>query len=296
MTPTMHLPVVVTGANSGIGLAAVGELAKRGVPVVMGCRSPERGQAALESIVADHPDADVHLLAVDLASFDSVDAFVAQVAERWSAVGALINNAAVFDLTQQEPIDTDDGFERVWQTNYLGPRRLTDQLRPALEAAGPGRVVDVCSKGLLAHPFMTIDLDDLDGRGNFSAERAYYRSKLALLSHTLFLARTAESDRLVANAVWVPAVKVDDSKIPPMPTWKRKIYDLKRRAALDPADMAPVYADLATSPVWAGRTGWIVDHRGKRVKPVRNVRSDAAGDALEAATRRSLAAVGDERD
>lgn len=296
MLDATHLPVVVTGANSGIGLASVGELAKRGVPVVMGCRSPERGQAALESIAIEHPGADVHLMTVDLSSLESVDAFARQVAERWPTVGALINNAAIFDLTQHEPIDTDDGFERVWQTNYLGPCRLTEQLRPQLEAAGPGRVVDVCSKGLLAHPFMTIDLDDLDGRADFSAERAYYRSKLALLSHTLHLARTADADRLVANAVWVPAVKVDDSKIPPMPTWKRKIYDLKRKAALDPADMAPVYADIATSPGWAGRTGWIVDHRCRRVKPVRNVRNDAVADALEDATRRSLAAASIDRD
>ena len=42
--------VLVTGANSGIGLEAARLLAARGAHVFMGCRSPERGEAALQAL------------------------------------------------------------------------------------------------------------------------------------------------------------------------------------------------------------------------------------------------------
>lgn len=282
--------VIVTGANSGIGFAATELLAARGATVVMACRDPERGRAARQSILERVPDADLHGLTVDMSSLASVDEFADQVRGRWSEVAALINNAAIFDISQEAPVDSSDGFERVWATNYLGPWRLTDRLASLLAASAPGRVVNICSKGLLAHPFLRIDLDDLDGRDRFSAERAYYRSKLALLSHTLELARTLGRDEIVAHAVWVPAVKVDLARVPTLPAWQRPIYALKRHFALEPGQLAPIYADLALSPAWGSRTGCLVDHTGKEIRPIRNVRDRTRREELEAATREAVEA------
>src|SRR5690606_17185607 len=71
--------MVVTGANSGIGLAAAEELAARGARVVLACRSPERGKSAIERIRARSKDAEVQLEQLDLSSLASVRAFAERV-------------------------------------------------------------------------------------------------------------------------------------------------------------------------------------------------------------------------
>src|SRR6185503_19107512 len=74
--PPQHGRVaVVTGANSGLGLATARELARHGARVVMGCRDPARGEAARARIAADVPGADVALEPLDLADLASVADF-----------------------------------------------------------------------------------------------------------------------------------------------------------------------------------------------------------------------------
>ena len=68
--------IVVTGSNSGIGYEAVKIFADKGAKVVMACRSLERADAALEKILEEQENADVVTMELDLASLDSVKAFV----------------------------------------------------------------------------------------------------------------------------------------------------------------------------------------------------------------------------
>jgi NAD(P)-dependent dehydrogenase (short-subunit alcohol dehydrogenase family) len=72
---------VVTGANSGLGLATARELARAGARVVIACRNVEKGASAARRIESAVPDAQVEVEALDLASLDSVRAF----AERFRA-------------------------------------------------------------------------------------------------------------------------------------------------------------------------------------------------------------------
>ena len=58
---------IVTGANSGIGLETARALAEKGATVIAGCRSEERGQAAVQSIREAHPEADIEFMKLDLA-------------------------------------------------------------------------------------------------------------------------------------------------------------------------------------------------------------------------------------
>lgn len=290
----MNPTVILTGANAGIGLAASHELARRGATVVMACRNEERGRRAVDQVREATGHDAVHLIQVDMSSLTSIRAFARTVHDRFDTVQAVIHNAALFDISQREVEHTDDGLERVWATNFVGPWLLTRLLRPLLQRAQPGRVIDISSKGLMAYPFLRVDPVDAAKGERYSPERAYYQSKLAGLMHSQHLARTADPQSLVAHAVWVPAVKVALDRLPPMSACKRSIYLMKRRFALEPQQMAPVYADLALEPAWEACTGTLVSHDLKRVRLPAAARDPDAGEALEAAMQAWLASRGED--
>jgi NAD(P)-dependent dehydrogenase (short-subunit alcohol dehydrogenase family) len=164
--------VVVTGANSGIGLATARELARVGAHVVLAVRDEQRGRTAAESITGS-----TEVRRLDLADLASVRAF----ADGWGGdVDALINNAGVMAIPRQQTVD---GFEMQFATNHLGHFALTNLLLPHVT----GRVVTVASS---AHRMGRIVIDDLNWQQRrYRAWAAYGQSKLANLLFTLELER-----------------------------------------------------------------------------------------------------------
>jgi len=164
--------IVVTGANSGLGLEAARAFAGRGAHVVLACRSPERAEGARASIAQSHPTASIEVMALDLANLSSVRVFGAAFAAKHDRLDVLCNNAGVMALPRRETVD---GFEMQIGTNHLGHFALTNLLLPHVR----DRVVVVASG---AHRFGSIDLDDLNWeRRGYSRWRAYGQSKLANL-------------------------------------------------------------------------------------------------------------------
>jgi NAD(P)-dependent dehydrogenase (short-subunit alcohol dehydrogenase family) len=164
--------VVVTGANSGIGRVAAGELAGAGARVVLAVRDVAKGRKAAATFAGP---AEVRPL--DLGDLASVRAF----AEAWSGdLDVLIDNAGIMAVPEGR---TRDGFELHIGTNHLGHFALTNLLLPHVT----GRVVTVASS---AHRMGRIDLADLnwEDRG-YDRWRAYGQSKLANLLFTFELQR-----------------------------------------------------------------------------------------------------------
>ncbi|MGW5616590.1 oxidoreductase [Streptomyces sp. NPDC003877] len=174
-----HLPdlsgrtVVVTGANSGIGLTATDALARAGAHVVLAVRDVERGRAAAATVPGS-----TEVRRLDLADLSSVRAF----AEAWrEPLHLLVNNAGVMMLPRQR---TRDGFEMQFGTNHLGHFALTNLLLPYVT----DRVVTV-SSGAHRWGGARIAFDDLDLASGYTPQRAYAQSKLANLLFTLELQR-----------------------------------------------------------------------------------------------------------
>ncbi|WP_121741969.1 oxidoreductase [Natronorubrum halophilum] len=165
--------IVVTGANSGLGLETTRELARNGAAVIMACRDIERGEDAARDVREDLPDADLRVEACDLSSLESIRAF----AERLEGedVDVLINNAGVMAIPRSE---TDDGFETQFGVNHLGHFALTGLLLENLgiRAERDSRVVTVSSA---MHERGEIDFDDLQGEDAYDPWDAYCQSKLA---------------------------------------------------------------------------------------------------------------------
>ena len=177
--------VVITGANSGLGLVTAMELARHGAQVTMAVRDTTRGEAAAAGVRAVAPDAgQVEVRRLDLADLASVGSF----ADSWSqdhpdGLDLLVNNAGIMAIPRRL---TADGFETQFGTNHLGHFALTALLFPALVAVPHARIVTVSSQ---AHRFGKMDFDDLMGERRYSAWGAYGQSKLANLLFTSELQR-----------------------------------------------------------------------------------------------------------
>jgi NAD(P)-dependent dehydrogenase (short-subunit alcohol dehydrogenase family) len=176
---------IVTGANSGLGLAVARELARHGARVVLACRDTGKGSGAQRAIEAQVPAAQLEVAALDLADLASVESF----AEAFRSGGEhdgldlLINNAGVMAPPRRE---TKDGFELQLGTNVLGHFALTGRLIGAMQDRRDARVVTVSSN---AHKFGRINFDDLQSQRRYSRWGAYGQSKLADLMFALELDR-----------------------------------------------------------------------------------------------------------
>jgi NAD(P)-dependent dehydrogenase (short-subunit alcohol dehydrogenase family) len=176
--------VVVTGANSGIGLVAAKELGRAGARVVLAVRDTAKGQAAAATIPGE-PE----VRALDLADLASVRAFAAGWDED---LDVLVNNAGVMATPLGR---TKDGFELQLGTNHLGPFALTNLLLPQIT----GRVVTISST---AHRMGKLRRDDLNWeRGGYKRWGAYGQSKLANLLFTLELQRRLDEAGSSVRAV-----------------------------------------------------------------------------------------------
>jgi NAD(P)-dependent dehydrogenase (short-subunit alcohol dehydrogenase family) len=180
--------IVVTGATSGIGLAAAEQLARAGVALIGIGRSEERCRAAEQRLRALHPSAKVNYLTADLSLQSEVRAAAEKVREVLTGMGTpqlngLLNNAGGFSLGRKI---TAEGFELSWALNYLAPFLLTHELLPLLRAVPWGRVVTVSSG---SHYGAHMNWNDLQLRRFYNGWQAYGQSKLATVLFTLELNR-----------------------------------------------------------------------------------------------------------
>lgn len=172
----------VTGANTGIGLHVARVLAERGARVLLGCRSIDKAEHAVETIRQTAPEADLAVVRLDLADLASVEQAATRVADE-PQLDLLVNNAGLMGTPYQQ---TQDGFESQFGVNHLGPFALTGRLLPKLIGTPGARVVNTSS---LAHRAARVNLQALNAENGYSAPTQYALSKLANLLHTYELDR-----------------------------------------------------------------------------------------------------------
>jgi NAD(P)-dependent dehydrogenase (short-subunit alcohol dehydrogenase family) len=190
--------VLITGANSGLGLRSAEALAGKGARVLMGCRNEAKAKAALDEVRAVATGPEPEVVRMDLADLASVRAAAEQVGGSVERLDVLMNNAGVMAVPLAQ---TADGFEMQFGTNHLGHFALTGLLLPVLGRAESPRVVTTSST---AHRMGRMRWDDLNWKqGRYMKWAAYGQSKLANLLFTFELdrrARAAGSDVVAVAA------------------------------------------------------------------------------------------------
>ena len=139
---------IVTGANRGIGLEIVRQLARQGLIAVLGARDLEKGNAAAATLASEGLEPPV--VALDVTDADSVRAAVAHVMDLFGRVDVLVNNAAVlkegFSPEDASVLDAPaDVVIETFEGNTLGPLRLIQAVVPHMRTLGYGRIVNVSS-------------------------------------------------------------------------------------------------------------------------------------------------------
>lgn len=188
--------VMVTGATSGLGLAAAEGFASLGATVWLIVRSEERGQRARAAIAERSGNQDVHFGVCDLSDLQSVRLFAQRFTAQADRLHVLVNNAGV--LAPRREVSP-DGLELTFATNVLGPFLLTNLLLRLLEHSAPARIINVSSGGMYTQ---RIRVDDLQSeRDEFDGPTAYARTKRAQVILTEMLAQRLEGRGVVVHAM-----------------------------------------------------------------------------------------------
>lgn len=184
---------LVTGANRGIGLEVVRQLAERGYVSYLAARDQGKGVAAAGGLAPEVAKR-VSVVALEVTDPEAGARAAEEVASRHGYLHALVNNAAIHYDTWQQAANADLGVvTEALETNLLGAWRTTQAFLPLLRASGHGRVVNVSS-----------------GAGSITemgaGPPAYQVSKAALNALTRTLAAELSDSGILVNAVcpgWV---------------------------------------------------------------------------------------------
>ena len=184
--------VLISGASSGIGLAAALQLAAMGAEVVTVSRDGARGAAARDRVVAAATGVEPTFLPADLSSLEAVRNLAGRLHERFDSLDVLINNAGT---ASGRRVLTVDGFERTFAVNHLAPFLLTELVLDLLGAAPAARVVNTVSETHSGR----LDFGNLQGERRYSFFSAYARSKTAAILFTYELARRLDGSGITSN-------------------------------------------------------------------------------------------------
>ena len=176
--------ILITGASSGLGLACVKRFAMLNAEIILLCRNEEKAKKMIEEVKKVVPKANLSLIICDLSSFNSVKNFIEVIKKRYDKIDVLINNAAVM---KQKRTLTGDGFETMFQVNFLSPVLLMKELAPLLAESNYGHIINIT----LPSKKLRFNFDDIQFEKNYKSFDSFFKIKLALLLYSLKSAKNS---------------------------------------------------------------------------------------------------------
>ena len=187
--------VFITGANKGIGFETARQLAHLGYCIYLGSRDRERGLNAIKKL-NDMGVTNVELIEIDVADTNSVKKARQVLESKTTVLDILINNAAITGGSPQNisevPIET---LQKVFETNYFGVVRTTQEFLPLLKKSDSPVIVNVSSE--LGSLTMHSNWNN-PSSGNYGV---YSSSKTALNAFTVMMANELKNTNFKINSV-----------------------------------------------------------------------------------------------
>lgn len=190
--------IIITGCNTGIGLATATELLKNEAKVIFACRDETRTYAAINKLPEEQKKNAV-FIKLDLSNFSSIVSFVEQFKKTFNGLDILINNAGgVFDVFTLK-----ENIENTIMTNYIGHVVLAALL--INEFHSEGKIINLSSDAHLQVSQKQLDLffTDLDfsaAKLNYSLWTRYCLSKIGNVFHAIHLTEYFNKKKLNIKA------------------------------------------------------------------------------------------------
>lgn len=238
---------IVTGASSGIGMAAAGMLLQAGAAVIGTGRSASRCHDSEQSFRKINPDYKVKYLVADLSQQSEVRQLAGDIEntlDEWktTSLDGLVNNAGTFTWWFSQ---TPDGIETQWAVNHLAPHLLTVQLLPFLNKASFARVVTVSSE---SHHRGRLNWNDLQMRHHYNGLSAYGNTKLANILFTRGLNQHLGAGSTIRAFAVDPGLVKTDIGFKGTPRMVQWFWKLRRSGGTSPDVPARCIFFLLTDP------------------------------------------------
>ncbi len=188
--------VVITGANSGLGLSVAYRLAELGAELTLVIRNEARAASLIDELRRETGNSRIHVEIADLSLMSEVDRLVQRMIRSDKTIDVLINNAgALFNPRAL----TAEGLEKSFALLLLSPVKLTLGLKPLLARAETARVINVVSGGMYSQK---LNVDELIcPEQGYSGSVAYAKAKRALMVTTEQWAQEWADDNIIVNAM-----------------------------------------------------------------------------------------------
>lgn len=260
---------LVTGANSGMGMASSRMLARKGYFVLMLVRSEKRGSEALNQLNEEQPGC-FQLILCDLSDLQSVRRAASFIGETYEKIDVMLNNAGV--ITTQREL-TKEGLEMQFGVNHVGHFLLTMLLLQKLQKGS--RIIQVASG---AHKWGDIYFEDLSLEKSFRPFIAYGQSKLANVLFAKELSKKLAPYGITVNSCH-PGAVATNMGVNRETGFGRGITKLLKPFFRSPEEGAATAVYLATDPSVEGITGEYF-YNGKPTKVSRKARDEELSKKL----------------
>ena len=240
--------ILITGANSGLGLATAKALAKTEATIVMMVRNLQKGQQALEEVKNESGNNNIHLQVMDLASLASIQNAANEILNNYNRIDILINNAGLITLNKKTTID---GFEEQFAVNHLGHFLLSSLLiNKMVQTAQQYKEARILFLSSGAHKRTKgIDFNDLNWeKRKYNGITAYADTKLANILTAKALANKYGKSGIFAHAIAPGAVNTNIFKNDSITGFKQfLVTSLFNLFGVNPETGAATTVFLATS-------------------------------------------------
>lgn len=236
---------LVTGANSGMGMASARILARKGYLVLMLVRNGKRGEEAYKILDKEQPGC-FDLILCDLADLSSVRTAAEKIRESYDSLDVILNNAGI--ITTEREL-TKDGLEMQFGVNHVGHFLLTMLLLDKLPKGS--RIIQVASG---AHKWGDIYFEDLTMGKNFRPFKAYGQSKLANVLFAKELSKKLQAYGILVNSCHPGAVGTNIG-VNRETGFGRRVMKLLKPFFRTPEEGADTAVYLATDPSLNDVTG-----------------------------------------